>query len=154
MSVHSALFDFMIGAWRVEFDHLPEGARVGRRAIVSVDWFLDRTAVLDQWRHVDESGAVDFRGATFRTYLPDKDVWYMLWMTPAAEGFSELYARGAGHEVHTSGKGKDAGGEFLERGRYWAITGTTFTFTLERSYDNGRTFAPFVALRAARDPSP
>jgi len=83
MSANAGLYDFMIGAWSVEFDRLPERAQVGRRAIVTVDWFLDNTAILDQWRHVDESGAVNFRGATFRTYLPDKDLWYMLWMTQA-----------------------------------------------------------------------
>jgi hypothetical protein len=152
MTANSALFDFMIGDWSVEFDRLPEGARVGRRATVTVDWFLDDTAVLDQWRHLDESGAVNFRGATFRTYLPDKDLWYMLWMTPGVEGFSELHARRAGDDVHTSGKGKDPGGEFVERGRYWEITAHTFSFMLERSYDNGRSFMPFVAFRAARRP--
>lgn len=152
MGAASTLYDFMIGHWGVEFDLLPEGAPVGRRAIVTVDWLLDRTAILDQWRHLDESGAVNFRGATFRTYLPDKDLWYMLWMTPGIGGFSELYARPAGAEAHTSGKGKDPGGPFQERGRYWAITAQAFSFTLERSYDNGQSFMPFVAFRAARRP--
>jgi len=77
MTATSAIYDFMIGAWSVEFDLLPEGAQVGRHAAVTVDWLLDSTAILDQWRHLDESGAVNFRGATFRTYLPDKDLWYM-----------------------------------------------------------------------------
>jgi len=150
MTATSAIYDFMIGAWSVEFDLLPEGAQVGRHAAVTVDWLLDSTAILDQWRHLDESGAVNFRGATFRTYLPDKDLWYMLWMTPGVEGFSELYGRRAGEEIHTSGKSKDPGGEFEERGRYWAITADTFSFTLERSYHNGHSFKPFVAFRAAR----
>jgi hypothetical protein len=140
----------MIGDWDVDFVLLPEGAQVGRRALVTVDWFLDHTAVLDQWRHLDESGAVNFRGATFRTYLPDKDLWYMLWMTPGIEGFSELHARRAGDEVHTSGRGKDPGGGFVERGKYRAITADTFSFVLERSYDDGRSFMPFVEFHAER----
>lgn len=152
MSTNAALYDFMIGDWSVEFDRLPAEAQVGRRAEVAVDRFLDNTAILDQWRHLDGSGAVNFRGATFRTYLPDKDLWYMLWMTPEVEGFSELYGRRAGDEVHTSGKGRDPGGEFVERGRYWNITDGAFAFSLERSYDNGRTFIPFVAFHAARRP--
>jgi hypothetical protein len=56
MSTNAGLFDFMIGEWSVEFNRLPEGARVGRRALATVDRFLDNTAILDQWRHVDESG--------------------------------------------------------------------------------------------------
>ena len=150
MGNDSTLYDFMIGEWSVEFDRLPEGARVGRRAIVTVERFLDDTAVLDQWRHIDESGVVNFRGATFRTYLPDQDLWYMLWMTPGIEGFSELRARRVGLEVHTSGAGQDPGGAFVERGRYSAITADAFSFTLERSYDGGRAFLPFVAFRAVR----
>ena len=152
MTATSALFDFMIGDWSVDFSLLPEGAQAGRRAVVTVERFLDHTAILDQWRHLDESGGVNFRGATFRTYLPDKDLWYMLWMTPGIEGFSELHGRRAGDEIHTSGKGKDPGGAFVERGRYWAIAADAFSFTLERSYDNGRSFKPFVAFRAARSP--
>lgn len=150
MSANTALFEFMIGEWSVEFQRLPEGAKVGRRAIVKADWFLDGTAILDQWRHLDESGAVNFRGATFRTYLPDKDLWYVLWMTPSLEGFSEIYARRAGNEVQTSGKGKDPGGEFLERGTYSHISDGAFSFVLERSYENGLSFIPFVSFRAAR----
>jgi hypothetical protein len=150
MSANAALFEFIIGEWSVEFRRLPERAKVGRRAIVKADWFLDTTAILDQWRHLDESGAVNFRGATFRTYLPDKDLWYVLWMTPTVEGFSEIYAHRAGNEVHTSGKGKDPGGEFLERGRYCEICGNAFSFVLERSYENGMSFIPFVSFRAAR----
>ena len=53
----------MIGEWTVEFQRLPEGTKVGHRAIVKVDWFLDGTAILD------ESGMVNFRGRPFvRTY--------------------------------------------------------------------------------------
>jgi hypothetical protein len=150
LSANASLYDFMIGDWDVEFVRLPEGAQVGRRARATVDWFLDHTAVLDQWRHLDESGAVNFRGATFRTYLPAEDVWYMLWMTPGVEGFSELYARPAGDEVRTSGRGKDPGGEFVERGKYRRITANAFSFELERSYDDGQSFIPFVEFRAAR----
>ncbi|HSF16131.1 MAG TPA: hypothetical protein VLK65_11320 [Vicinamibacteria bacterium] len=150
MSSNASLFEFMIGDWNVEFQRLPEGAKVGRRAIAKVDFILDGTAILDEWRHLDESGVVNFRGATFRTYIPDRDLWYMLWMTPAVEGFSELHARGVGREVETTGKGKGPGGEFLERGRYCEITDTAFSFVLERSYEKDGPFIPFVSFRAAR----
>ena len=150
MTANASLFEFLIGEWTVEFQLLPEGVTVGRRAIVKAEWFLDGTAILDEWRHVDDSGAVNFRGATFRTYLPGKDLWYVLWMTPAVEGFSELYAHRSGNDVRTSGKGKDPGGEFLERGTYSEISEEAFSFVLERSYENGLSFLPFVSFRATR----
>ncbi|HXV63600.1 MAG TPA: hypothetical protein VEK15_23065 [Vicinamibacteria bacterium] len=150
MSANVALFEFMIGDWNVDFHRLPVGAKVGRHAIAKVGWFLDGTAILDEWRHLDESGSVNFRGATFRTYIPDRDLWYMLWMTPAVEGFSELYARGVGEEVETTGKGKDSAGDFLERGKYCEITDSAFSFVLERSYEKDGSFIPFVSFRAAR----
>jgi hypothetical protein len=74
MTANASLFEFLIGEWRVESLRLPEGATVGGRTIVKADWFLDGTAILDQWRHVDDSGWVNFRGATLRTYLADKDL--------------------------------------------------------------------------------
>jgi hypothetical protein len=49
--------------------------------------------------------------------------------------------------------GKDSGGAFLERGRYYDISDNVFSFALERSYDDGASFMPFVSFRAAR-PAP
>ncbi len=150
MNANAALFEFMIGNWDVEFQRLPEGAKAGRRAIVTVNRFLDSTAILDEWRHTDEKGLVNFRGATFRTYIPHKDLWYVLWMTPTIDGFSEIYARPSGAEVLTAGKGKDPGGEFVEWGRYHEISGEAFSFDLQRSYGAGTPFIPFVSFRAVR----
>lgn len=146
----ASLFDFMIGIWRADFHLLPEGATVGKVAIVTVDRFLDETAILDQWRHVDGDGKTNYRGATFRSYLPDRGVWYMMWLTPGVAGYSELTGRGVGNEVHTTGAGSDPSGPFRERGRYHDISSEQFFFSLERSYDDGQTFAPFVAFRATR----
>jgi hypothetical protein len=149
-STNAHLFEFMLGEWDIEFDRLPEGAMAGRRATVHSEWILDHTAIFDEIRHLDEAGTVNFRGATFRTYVPDQDFWYVLWMTPAIEGFSEIHACGdETNEVRTSGKGKDPVGAFVEHGRYHEITDNAFSFELERSYENGP-FVPFVSFRAAR----
>jgi hypothetical protein len=45
----------------------------------------------------------------------------------------------------------DPGGELLERGRYFDISGDRFSFTLERSNDDGNTWIrPFVSFQATR----
>jgi hypothetical protein len=74
-----------------------------------------------------------------------------LWMMANVEGCTELEAQVVDGEVHTTGKGRDPGGELVERGRYYDISGEGFSFTLERSNDAGRTWIrPFVSFRATR----
>jgi hypothetical protein len=150
MSRNDNAFDFLVGEWEIAMLVMPEGSTVGRRAISNAHRILDGTAVLDEIRHLDPSGHVNFRGASFRTYLPDRDRWYVLWMMANVEGYSELDAQVTG-EVHTTGKGRDAGGELIERGRYYDISRDGYSFTLDRSYDGAKTWVrPFVSYRATR----
>jgi hypothetical protein len=151
MGQNADAFDFLLGEWELAMLTMPEGSTVGRRATLNVRRILDGAALLDEIRHVDQAGQVNFRGATFRTYLPEKDRWYVLWMMANVEGYTELEARVIAGEVHTTGKGKDPMGELVERGRYHDISGDGYSFTLERSNDAGKTWIrPFVAFRATR----
>jgi hypothetical protein len=151
MGRNADAFDFLLGEWEIAMLTMPEGSTVGRRAILNVHRILDGAALLDEIRHVDQGGHVNFRGATFRTYLPDRDRWYVLWMMANVEGYSELDAQVIDGEVHTTGKGRDPGGELVERGRYYDISGDGYSFTLDRSYDSGKTWIRlFVSFRATR----
>ncbi len=151
MSRNAEAFTFLVGEWEIEMLVMPDGATAGRRAISSVRRFLDGTALLDEIRHVDESGQVNFRGASFRTYIPERDRWYVVWMMANVEGYSELRAEVIDGEVRTTGQGRDPGGELLERGRYHDISVDAYSFTLERSYDGGKTWIrPFVSYEAVR----
>jgi hypothetical protein len=151
MGGNTNAFDFLLGDWQVAMLTMPEGSTVGRRATLNVHRILDGAALLDEIRHIDEAGQINFRGATFRTYLRDKDRWYVLWMMANVEGCTELEARVVDDEVHTTGKGRDALGDLVERGRYYDISDEGFSFTLERSNDAGRTWIrPFVSFRATR----
>jgi hypothetical protein len=138
-------FDFFLGEWEIEMLVMPEGTTVGRRAKSQVHRILDGTALLD------ETGQVNFRGASFRTYVPDRDAWYVVWMMANVEGYSELRAEVVDGEVRTSGQGRDPGGELIEEGRYYDISADGYSFTLDRSYDGGKTWIrPFVSFRATR----
>jgi hypothetical protein len=151
MGRNAGAFDFLLGEWEVAMLTMPEGSTVGRRATLNVRRILDGAALLDEIRHVDEAGQVNFRGATFRTYLVDKDRWYVLWMMAHIEGCTELEAQVIDGEVHTTGRGRDPWGELMERGRYYDISGDAFSFTLERSNDAGQTWIrSFVSFRATR----
>ena len=133
MGRNAHAFGFLLGEWDIAMLTMPEGSTVGRRATLNVHRILDGAALLDEIRHVDDAGQVNFRGATFRTYLPDKDRWYVLWMMANIEGCTELEAQVIDGEVHTTGKGRDPWGALAERGRYYDISGDGFSFTLERS---------------------
>ena len=151
MTRNANAFDFVLGDWDITMLVMPEGSTVGRRAVSHAHRILDGTAVLDEIRHVDDDGEVNFRGASFRTYLPDRDRWYVLWMMANVEGYSELHAQLVDGELHTEGRGRDPGGALVERGRYHDISRDGYSFTLERSYDGGETWVrPFVAYRAVR----
>lgn len=144
-------FDFLLGEWEIAMLVMPEGTTVGRRATSQVRRILDGTALLDEIRHLDEAGQVNFRGASFRTYVPDRNEWYVVWMMANVEGYSELRAEVVDGEVRTSGRGRDPGGELIERGRYFDISADGYSFTLDRSYDGGKSWIrPFVSYRATR----
>jgi hypothetical protein len=151
MGQNASAFDFLLGEWDIAMLVMPEGSTVGRRANSQVHWILDGTALFDEFRHVDESGRVNFRGASFRTYVPDTGAWYVVWMMATVEGYSELHAEVVDGEVRTSGQGRDPGGELIEQGRYYDISANGYSFTLDRSYDQGKTWLrPFVSYRATR----
>lgn len=148
----SAAFDFLLGDWDIDMEVVPQGAPIGRRATMRAYRFLDGSAILDEWRHFDQLGdEVVFRGAGFRTFVPDTDRWYVVWMMAEVEGYSELSAELVHGELRTTGRGRDASGQLVERGRYFDISDQGFSFTLDRSYDGGTTWIrPFVAFRATR----
>jgi len=151
MSENANAFDFLLGEWEIDMLVLPEGATVGRHAVSSVRSILGGAALFDEIRHLDENGAVNFQGASFRTYVPDADHWYVVWMMANVEGYSELRARLVEGEVRTTGEGHDPGGRLVERGRYYDISDAGYSFTLDRSYDGGATWIrPFVTYRATR----
>lgn len=151
MGHNADAFDFLLGEWEIAMLAMPEGSTVGRRATLKVRRILDGAAILDEIRHVDQAGQINFRGATFRTYLPGSDRWYVLWMMANVKGYSELDAQVVDGEVHTTGKGRDPAGELVERGRYYDISRDGYSFTLDRSYDGGKTWVrPFVSFRATR----
>lgn len=151
MGRNADAFDFLLGEWEIAMLVMPEGTTVGRRAISHVHRILDGAALLDEIRHLDEAGQVNFRGASFRTYVPDRDAWYVVWMMANVEGYSELLAEVINGEVRTTGHGRDPGGDLIERGRYHEFSANGYSFTLDRSYDDGKTWIrPFVSFRATR----
>ena len=147
MGRNADAFDFLLGDWEIAMLVTPEGTTVGRRATSHVRRILDGAALFDEIRHLDVPGHVNFRGASFRK----SDAWYVVWVMANVEGYSELRAEVIDGEVRTTGQGRDPGGALIERGRYHDIFADRYSFTLDRSYDGGKTWIrPFVSYRATR----
>src|SRR5439155_15560953 len=64
-----------LGAWRANGWRCPLRSAIERGGANQIHRILDGAALLDEIRHVDQGGHANFRGATFRTYLPDTDRW-------------------------------------------------------------------------------
>ncbi len=145
-------FNFFLGHWSIEsLDIRPDGTYAKTRALSHAYAFLDGTAIMDEWRSLDGSDKVIFRGASFRTYLPGDRSWQILWMMSGVQGQTVIQARKVGDEIHMEGKGEDPGGRFLERARYHDITPNGYRFSMDRSYDGGATWiSPFNEFTATR----
>ena len=151
MGQNADAFDFLLGEWEIAMLVMPEGTTVGRRAKSHVHRILDGAALFDEIRHFDEEEQVNFRGASFRTYVPESDSWYVVWMMANVEGYSTLRAEVVDGELRTTGRGRDSGGELIEQGLYYDTSSDGYSFTLDRSYDAGKTWIrPFVSFRATR----
>src|SRR5688572_15053682 len=92
MGRNADAFDFLLGEWEIAMLVMPEGSTVGRRALSHAHRILDGAALLDEIRHFDEAGEINFRGASFRTYIAESDAWYVIWVMANVEGYSELRA--------------------------------------------------------------
>jgi hypothetical protein len=92
MGRNADAFDFLLGDWEISMLVTPEGTTVGRRATSHVHRILDGAALVDEIRHLDVAAHVNFRGASFRTYIPESDAWYVVWVMANVEGYSELRA--------------------------------------------------------------
>lgn len=143
--------DFFIGAWALESESLQaDGSYTSDRARSDVYYALDGFIIQDDFRVLDEEGKAVFRGTSFRTYVPQTDTWAIKWVMAGEPGTTDITARWTGEELLMEGEGSDGGGQFLERARYFDITGDSYEFELFRSYDGGETWIENMNLIHAK----
>jgi len=135
---------FFLGDWDVEvFD---AGGRRTHRARTRARAILDGHGLADDWRALDETGRVIFRGTSLRCFVPATGRWTIHWVMADAPGYTYLEADWVDGEFLAEGHGFDGSGEFLERLRYSHITGTEYELVIERSYDGGQSYRLFSRL--------
>ena len=140
--------DFFIGKWEVEL--LDAGGNVTGQAQTHAYWILDGSAMQDDWRSLDRQGNVVFSGTSVRTFVPATGRWAIHWIPANTAGYTYIDAEWIDGELQSTGAGFDARGAFKERFRYFDITPVSYTFKMERSYDDGATWSPWAHLRATK----
>jgi len=111
---------------------------------------LDGHVIQDDWRALDAAGNVFFRGMSLRSYVPATGRWTIHWSMANTRGHTYLDAEWRDGEIHGTGFGFDGAGQFTERLRYFDITGDSYSFRMERSYDGGATWTKISYLKATR----
>jgi hypothetical protein len=140
--------DFFIGTWDVR--SVDADGNVVGRARTEARFILDGTTIQDDYYNLDRAGNVVFRGTSLRTFVPATKRWVVHWAMANTPGYTYIDAVWRDGELHGDGRGFDAGGEFVERYRYYDITGRSYSFALSRSYDGGETWQAYPELRAEK----
>lgn len=143
--------DFFIGEWALEtMDIQPDGSYAEGKARSEVKYILDGHAVQDDFLVLGDDDTVLFRGTSIRSYNPRSEKFQIVWIMPGYKGLTDIIAEWKDGKLISTGKGYDAQGEFLERFEYYDITEVSYSFRMDRSYDNGATWIKNFALINAK----
>ncbi len=143
---------FFIGEWDITAKtKRPDGTYYLNKARSNAYYILDGFAIRDDYRALDAGGNVVFRGAGFRSYDPGKKKWTIMWIMANQPGYTHIEAKMVGGRLTSTGKGYDGSGPFLERYTYYIISEDHYSFKMDRSYNEGKTWIEdFVLLEAGK----
>jgi len=101
---------------------------------------FDGAANLDEYRALSPGGNIVFMGASFDFPSNDGQRVQTLWVMGGDPGFTLIDGKMVDGRLVSTGKGADAGGEFLERSVRTYSENGDYTFDMDRSYDGGKTW--------------
>jgi hypothetical protein len=148
-------FAFIIGKWRCDVKLKGEdGTWQPYQATWVGHYILDGYVIADEYRMTNQTGALVVHGMNFRSYSVEKKTWVMRWLN--ATGFwLELGPENLGG-VHVAPKTitfnfiDTFAPNSLTRVTFSNITENHFTWSGERSLDEGKTWAEFMVIKAHR----
>lgn len=137
----TAQLDWMIGNWDiVSKDLQPDGSHTTSKARMTIYYVLDGFAIQEDFRALDQQGKVVFRGMAVRSFDPVAKQWTITWLMANVPGITEVIGEFKDGQFIQTGKGFDGMGKFISRATYSGIGPDHFSFKLDRSYDNGKTW--------------
>jgi hypothetical protein len=145
---HAREFDYLLGDWEFTSVHREYGAGRGYWSAVR----LDEGQLLDEYRIVGDSGQTFYVTTTLRAYNAVQDRWELVGMDQG-NGLRDVgTARRVGDEMHIEQRfGVTGPRPSLWRIRYYDIRPDRFSWTADRSTDEGKTWErEYLRIEARR----
>jgi hypothetical protein len=135
---HKGDFDYLLGDW--EFTSVSKEYGKGRGYWSAVR-LGDGADILDEYRVVGDNGDTYYVSATVRSYNAALDRWELI-SADKGRGLHDFgTARKSGDEMHIAQTfGVMSGKPALWRIRYYNIKPDSFSWTADRSFDDGKTW--------------
>lgn len=145
---HRGEFDYLLGDWAFTADNKEWGKAHGYWSAVR----LADGQILDEYRIVDDKDQTVYMTTTLRAWNAVLDRWDLVG-TDAGRGLQDVgTARRVGNEVHLEQRfGVMSPHPSIWRIRYYAIEADRFSWTADRSTDEGKTWVrAFHTIEAKR----
>ena len=147
-TAHQADFDYLLGDWEFIAESKQYGKFNGRWSAVR----LKTGQILDEYRVLGGSGETVYVTSTIRSYNSAADRWELIGMDHGAGLLDFGTAQRVGDEMHLEQKFGVAGGRPVTlRIRYYNIRSDRFSWSADRSADDGKTWTEdFQRIEARR----
>jgi len=142
---------FMIGEWDFAYQYRKQDGTFGDGAAISkVTYILDGQSIQDTYGEVHNGKYIPF-GNTIRSYDNRTRKYRMLWYNASLSDYTLFEGKKVDGEFHFEGRGRDQRGEFLEQITFYDIQADSYSWKMNRSYDDGKTWLEnFFAYKATR----
>jgi len=149
-------FAFIIGEWRCDAGVMGEdGTWQSYQATWVGRYILDGHVISDEYRMTNQTGELIVHGMNFRSYSVERKTWVMRWLNATGSFWLELGPEKLGgvrvtpktitfNFIDTFAPGA------LTRVSFSDITESHFTWSSERSFDQGKTWTKFMVIEANR----
>lgn len=133
--------EFMLGEWQFNAKFRRADGSFGSvvsRSIVKTT--LGGRAIADHYCNVLTSGETDNVGVTIRSYNARQQKWLMVFYDFDLGSRTEFKGDYKDGEFHFEGKGLHNGISLLEKVTFYNIKDDSYSWKMDRSYDNGETW--------------
>lgn len=149
-------FAFIIGKWRCDARLKGEdGTWQPYQATWVGRYILDGHVIADEYRMTNQTGELIVHGMNFRSYSVEKKTWVMRWLNATGSFWLELAPEKLGGvrvapKTITFNFVDTFAPDALTRVTFSNISESHFTWSGERSLDQGKTWAEFMVIEAHR----
>ena len=148
-------FAFLIGEWRCDVRVKGEdGTWQPYQATWVGHYILDGYVIADEYRMTNQAGELIVHGMNFRSYSVEKKTWVMRWLTTGASwvelGPEKLGGVRVTPKTITFNLIDTFAPDALSRVTFSNISEGHFTWSEDKSLDQGKTWTEFVVIEAHR----